>query len=60
MRRLEDEKKKGVLDARFLIEAENPSSEPKTITVRSLLPKDVTAEDVLDRQGFNVLYDQVR
>ena len=60
MRQLEDEKKKGVLEARFLIEAENPSSESKTITVRSLLPKDVTAEDVLDRQGFNVLYDQVR
>lgn len=60
MRRLENETKKGILEARFLIEAENPSSESKTITVRSLLPKDVTAEDVIDRQGFNVLYDQVR
>jgi len=60
MRRLEDEKKKGVPEARFLIEAANPSSEPRVITVRSLLPKDVTAEDVLERQGFNVLYDQVR
>lgn len=60
MRRLENEKKKGVSEARFLIEAENPSSESRTITIRSLLPKDVTAEDVLDRQGFNVLYDQTR
>ncbi len=60
MRRLEDEKKKGIFEAHFLIEAENPSSEAKTITIRSLLPKDVVPEDILERQGFNVLYDQAR
>ena len=58
MRRLEEEKKKGVREARFLIEAENPSKDPKTITVRSLLPKDITPDDVLDKQDFNVLFDQ--
>jgi len=40
MRKLEEEKKTGIPLARFLIAAENPSSEPKTMTVRSLLPKE--------------------
>ncbi len=60
MRRLEDEKKKGVQEARFVIEAENPATEPKEITISSLLPKDIKAEDVIDRQGFNILYDESR
>ena len=58
MRQLEREKKKGVAEARFLISAENPSSEPKTMTVRSALPKGITAEDILEKQDFTVLFDQ--
>lgn len=58
MRRLQEEKKKGVREARFVIEAENPSRDPKTISVRSILPKDIKPEDLLDKQGFNVLFDQ--
>jgi hypothetical protein len=60
MRRLEDEKKKGVQEARFVIEAENPAAEPKEVTISSFLPKDIKAEDVIDRQGFNILYDESR
>ena len=60
MRRLNEEKKKGVREARFLIEAENPSKDPKTITVRSPLPKDIKPEDVLEKQEFNVLFDQIQ
>ncbi len=58
MRRLQEEKKKGVREARFVIEAENPSRDPKTITVRSVLPKDIKPDDLLDKQGFDVLFDQ--
>ncbi|HNX69501.1 MAG TPA: hypothetical protein PKI45_08465 [Candidatus Omnitrophota bacterium] len=58
MRRLEEEKNTGVRPARFVIEAENPSGEPKKITVRSPLPKNVKPEDVLDSQGFAILFDQ--
>lgn len=60
MRRLEEETKKGVNEAKFVIEAENPASEPKTITVRSLLPKEIAPEDVLDKQDFGILYDQLQ
>lgn len=58
MRQLKEEKEKGVAVARFLISAENPSDEPKTMTVRSVLPKEITAEDILDKQDFTVLFDQ--
>lgn len=58
MRKLEEEKKKGVAEIKFLIMAENPSSEPKLMTVRSELPKEITAEDILDKLDFNLLYDQ--
>ena len=60
MRKLEEEKKTGVAEARFLITAENPSAEPKTMTVRSELPKEITAEDILEKQDFNLLYDQAQ
>lgn len=60
MRRIEEEKKKGIREARFVIEAENPSREPRTITIRSPLPKDIKPDDVLDKQGFSVIYDQVQ
>lgn len=58
MRKLEDEKKEGVPLARFRIAAENPSSEPKAMTVRTLLPKELAAEDVIEKLDFSLLYDQ--
>ena len=58
MRQLKDEKEKGVAEIRFLISAENPSAEPKTMTVRSVLPKEITADDILEKQDFTVLFDQ--
>lgn len=60
MRKLEEEKKSGVVEARFLIVAENPSAEPKMMTVRSGLPKEVAAEDIIEKQDFNLLYDEVK
>ena len=60
MRQLEEEKKKGVAEARFLISAVNPSSEPKAMTVRSVLPKEITVEDILEKQDFSVLFDQTQ
>ena len=60
MRKLEDEKKEGIPQARFLITAENPSSEPKLMTVRSVLPKELKDDDVIDKLDFNFLYDQTQ
>lgn len=58
MRQLENEKKRGVAEARFLITAENPAAEARAMTVRSVLPKDLAADDVLEKQDFVLLYDQ--
>lgn len=60
MRQLEEEKKKGVAEARFLITAENPSSEARAMTVRSVLPKEITPNDILEKQDFTVLFDQAQ
>jgi hypothetical protein len=60
MRKLEDENKQGIPVARLLLTAENPSSEPKMMTVRSMLPREITANDVIDKQGFDLLYDQTQ
>ncbi len=60
MRKTEEEQKKGIPEARFIIDAENPSGESRAMRVRSALPKELKAEDVLDRQGFSVLYDQMQ
>lgn len=60
MRRLEEEKKAGIAEARFMIVAENPATEPKMMSVRSVLPKEVTAEDVLEKQDFSLLFDEVK
>lgn len=58
MRQLEDEIKKGVAEARFLISAENPASELRKMTVRSVLPKEITAGDILEKQDFAVVFEQ--
>ena len=58
MRKLEDEKKEGFPVARFMFTAENPSSEPKTMTVRTMLPKEISEDDVIDKLDFDLLYDQ--
>lgn len=60
MRQLEEEKKKGIAEARFLISAENPSDEPRAMMVRSVLPKEVTVGDILEKQDFTVLFDQLQ
>lgn len=60
MRQLQEEQKKGVHDAKYLIEAENPSAEAKKMTVRAVMPKEIKSEDILDKLDFNVLYDQTQ
>lgn len=60
MRELEKEQTAGIRTAKFVINAENPSNETKTMTVRAMLPKDVSATDVLEKQNFLLLYDNSR
>ncbi len=60
LRELEGEQAEGVRTAKLVISAENPSDEPRKMTVRSDLPKEITANDVLDRLDFLLLYDETK
>ena len=46
-----------VRTVKMLITAENPTENPQTMTIRSALPKEITAEDVIDKLDFLLLYD---
>ena len=58
MQRFEEENKSGVREVQFMIVAQNPSDSQTQMMVRSLLPKEITGEDVLNKQGFKLLYDE--
>lgn len=55
--KVKEEKDSGVREVKYIVTAENPSDQQIKMTVRSQLPKEITAEDVLDRQGFTLVYD---
>ncbi len=46
--------------AKFQITATNPAAEVRTMTVRADLPKEVQAEHVIDKAGFNLLFDSAK
>ncbi len=58
MRRMQEETKSGVHEVKFFVTAENPSDQPMKMMVRSLLPKEVKADDILDRLDFDLIYNQ--
>ncbi len=57
MRKLEEEKKSGVRQVKFVLSAENPSSEQKKLRVQGDLPRDIKAEDILDKGDFSLIFD---
>lgn len=58
IRKLQDEDGEEVRTVKFVIIAENPTSKPITMRVRSLLPKDITANDVVEKLDFNLLFSE--
>jgi len=58
MRKLEEEKKTGVRQVKFVVSAENPSSEDKKLQVRSELPPDIKESDVIDKGEFDLIFDE--
>lgn len=60
MRRLEEEKKLGVREVKFMVTAQNPAAEKKTLTVRSELPRDIQAKDILEKGNFSVVFDEAK
>jgi hypothetical protein len=59
MRKIEEETDGGLLTVRFQISAENPSDATREMTVRSFFPPEITADDVIDRMDFDLIYDDV-
>lgn len=59
MRQLKSEAELGIRQVKFKINAENPSNEEKSLKVRSPLPRDINENDVIEKSGFDVLYDEV-
>ncbi len=57
MRKLEEEKKAGIREVKFVVSAENPAAKEKKLSVRSDLPKDVKAGDVLEKGDFKLVFD---
>lgn len=57
MRGIEEEVKSGIREVKFFITAENPAAEERKLMVRTELPRDVQAKDVLEKSGFELLFD---
>ena len=58
IRKLQAEDGEEIRTVKFVIIAENPTSKPITMRVRSLLPKDITANDVVEKLDFNLLFSE--
>lgn len=58
MRRMEEESESGIREVKFFITAENPSDQPIKMMVRSLLPRELKSDDILDKLDFDLIYNQ--
>lgn len=58
LRQVEAEDANGVRTAKFVFTAQNPASTAKKMTVRATLPEDITADDVIDKLDFTLLFDK--
>lgn len=58
LRQLADAQGSDVRTAKFVIKAQNPSDEQRTMTVRASLPKEISSFDVINRLDFKLLFDE--
>lgn len=58
LRKLASQSETGVRTVKFIVRAKNPADEQRTMTVRALLPKEVTSFDVINRLDFQLLFDE--
>jgi hypothetical protein len=59
IRRAEEESKGETATIKFQITAENPSDETMTMNVQSTLPQEITADDILNKLDFDLIYDDM-
>ncbi|MBI4549787.1 MAG: hypothetical protein HY714_02560 [Candidatus Omnitrophica bacterium] len=60
MRRLDNEKEEGIRMVKMMVTAENPAEEEREMTMRAQLPKEITADDILDKLDFSLTYDNFK
>jgi len=58
LRKLADTSDTGARTVKFIIRAKNPAKEQRTMTIRALLPKEITSFDVINRLDFRLLFDE--
>lgn len=58
LRKLAAQDETGVRTVKFRIRAKNPATEQRTMTIRALLPKEITSFDVLNKLDFRLLFDE--
>lgn len=58
LRKMAAQNETGVRTVKFRIRAKNPADEQRTMTIRALLPKEITSFDVLNKLDFRLLFDE--
>lgn len=58
LRKLSVQDEGGVRTAKFIIRAKNPAPERMTMTVKAILPKEITSFDVLNPLDFTLLFEK--
>jgi len=58
LRKMASQTETGIRTVKFRIRAKNPADEQRTMTVRALLPKEITSFDVLNKLDFRLLFDE--
>jgi hypothetical protein len=58
LRKMASQTETGVRTVKFRIRAKNPADEQRTMTVRALLPKEITSFDVMNKLDFRLLFDE--
>lgn len=58
LRKLANSSETGVRTVKFIVRAKNPAKEERTMSVRALLPKEITSFDIINKFDFRLLFDE--
>ncbi len=57
LRKLANSSETGVRTVKFIVRAKNPASEERNMSVRAMLPKEITSFDIINKFDFRLLFD---
>lgn len=58
LRKLANASETGIRTVKFYVRAKNPAQEERTMSVRAMLPKEITSFDVINKFDFRLLFDE--